>query len=191
MGMNVKEAAMRKVAISSRGWGLWSVSSIAIILLSGGILAGPVFAADRPSQNLFEGYGRLYQQDQQAVHEMMEMMKELMGTMKEMSSDAKVKSMMEKRMERMGAMMKEHAERPSQALFGEGYGQLYQRDREMVHEMMEMMNEMMGMMKGMAPDAGMKGKIGQRMERMDALMKEHSEAPNKALFGTGYPFQSR
>jgi len=24
---------------------------------------------------------------------------------------------------------------------------------------------------------------------MDKLMKEHSEAPLKAIFGTGYPFQ--
>jgi len=47
----------------------------------------------------------------------------------------------------------------------------------------------MGMMKGMAQDTGMKGKVGKRMERMDKLMKEHSEAPLKAIFGTGYPFQ--
>src|SRR2546422_222650 len=87
------------------------------------------------------------------------------------------------------AVAAEERERPAQTLFGEGYAQLYQKDRAMVHEMMEMMQETMGMMKGMAQDTGMKGKVGKRMERMDKLMKEHSEAPLKAIFGTGYPFQ--
>jgi hypothetical protein len=167
-----------------------SVIWIAILLLAGGILTEPGFAADRPSQELFEGYGRLYQQDQQMMHEMMETLQDMMGMMKGMAQGTD-KEKITKRMERMDALMKEHAVRPSQSLFQEGYAQLYQRDRAMVHEMMEMMNEMMGMMKGMAPDTGMKGKIGQRMERMDTLMKEHSEAPLKALFGSGYPFQSR
>src|SRR6266513_45614 len=77
------------------------------------------------------------------------------------------------------------ADRPSQTLFGEGYKLLYQQDQHMMHEMMETIQEMMGMMKGMAQDAGMKGKVVKRMERMDTLMKEHSEAPLKAIFGTG------
>ena len=144
---------------------------------------------ERPSQTLFgEGYGRLYQQDQQMMHEMMETLQDMMGTMKEMAKGAD-KEKITKRMERMDALMKEHAKRASETLFGEGYAQLYQKDRAMVHEMMEMMQETMGMMKGMAQDTGMKGKVGKRMERMDKLMKEHSEAPLKAIFGTGYPFQ--
>src|SRR5205807_2023735 len=80
------------------------------------------------------------------------------------------------------AVAAEERERPSQTLFGEGYKLLYQQDQQMMHEMM-------GMMKGMAQDTGMKGKVSKRMERMDKLMKEHSEAPLKAIFGTGYPFQ--
>jgi len=144
---------------------------------------------ERPSQTLFgEGYGRLYQQDQQMMHEMMETLQDMMGTMKEMAKGVD-KEKITKRMEHMDALMKEHAKRASETLFGEGYAQLYQKDRAMVHEMMEMMQEMMGMMKGMAQDTGMKGKVSKRMERMDKLMKEHSEAPLKALFGTGYPFQ--
>jgi hypothetical protein len=187
MGMNVKEAAMRMFTINSRGWGL---RSIAIILLGGGILTGPVFAADPPSQTLFgEGYGRLYQQDQQMMHEMMESLQDMMGMMKGMAQGAD-KEKITKRMERMDALMKEHAKRPSQALFEEGYARLYQKDREMMHEMMEMQNEMMGMMKGMVQDPGMKGTISKRMERMDTMMKEHTDAPLKALFG-GYPFQQR
>src|SRR2546427_9921444 len=115
---------------------------------------------ERPSQTLFgEGYGRLYQQDQQMMHEMMETLQDMMGTMKEMAKGAD-KEKITKRMERMDALMKEHAKRASETLFGEGYAQLYQKDRAMAHEMMEMMQEMMGMMKGMAQDTGMKGKIG-------------------------------
>jgi len=165
-----------------------------VALLSGTyLLNGVAVAADqpseRPSQTLFgEGYGRLYQQDQQMMHEMMETLQDMMGTMKEMAKGAD-KEKITKRMERMDALMKEHAKRASETLFGEGYAQLYQKDRAMAHEMMEMMQEMMGMMKGMAQDTGMKGKVGKRMERMDKLMKEHSEAPLKAIFGTGYPFQ--
>ena len=144
---------------------------------------------ERPSQTLFgEGYKLLYQQDQQMMHEMMETLQDMMGTMKEMAKGPD-KEKITKRMERMDALMKEHAKRASETLFGEGYAQLYQKDRAMVHEMMEMMQEMMGMMKGMAQDTGMKGKVSKRMERMDKLMKEHSEAPLKAIFGTGYPFQ--
>jgi len=181
---------MRKLTISSGTWGLRSVGSIAIILLSGGILTGPMFGADPPSQTLFgEGYGRLYQQDQQMMHEMMETFQDMMGMMKGMAQGAD-KDKITKRMERMDALMKEHATRPSQALFEEGYARLYQKDREMMHEMMEMQNEMMGIMKGMAQDPGMKGALGKRMERMDTMMKEHAEAPLKALFG-GYPFQPR
>jgi hypothetical protein len=148
-------------------------------------------AADPPpSQTLFgEGYGRLYQQDQQMMHEMMESFQDMMGMMKGMAQGAD-KEKITKRMERMDALMKEHAKRPSQALFEEGYARLYQKDREMMHEMMEMQNEMMGIMKGMVQDPGMKGSISKRMERMDTMMKEHTEAPLKALFG-GYPFQQR
>ena len=80
------------------------------------------------------------------------------------------------------------SERPSQTLFGEGYGRLYQQDQQMMHEMMETLQDMMGTMKEMAKGVD-KEKITKRMERMDKLMKEHSEAPLKALFGTGYPFQ--
>ena len=153
------------------------------------VSAALAVAAGAPSKSLFgEGYGRLYQQDQQMMHEMMETLQDMMGMMKGMAQGAD-KEKITKRMERMDALMKEHAKRASETLFGEGYAQLYQRDRAMVHETMEMMQEMMGMMKGMAQDAGMKGKVGKRMERMDTLMKEHSEAPLKAIFGTGYPFQ--
>ena len=155
------------------------------------VTAGVSLAADPPpSQTLFgEGYGRLYQQDQQMMHEMMETLQDMMGMMKGMAQGAN-KEKITKRMERMDALMQEHAKRPSQALFEEGYARLYQRDREMMHEMMEMQNEMMGMMKGMVQDPGMKGTISKRMERMDTMMKEHTEAPLKALFG-GYPFQQR
>jgi len=162
------------------------LSVVMLVALSSGtyLLNGVAVAAEgeRPSQTLFgEGYKLLYQQDQQMMHEMME-------TMKEMAKGAD-KEKIKKRMEQMDALMKEHAKRASEALFGEGYAQLYQKDRAMVHEMMEMMQEMMGMMKGMAQDTGMKGKVSKRMDRMDKLMKEHSEAPLKAIFGTGYPFQ--
>jgi DNA repair ATPase RecN len=154
------------------------------------VSAATVVAAEKPSQSLFgEGYNRLYQQDQQMMHEMMETMQDMMGMMKGMAQGAD-KDKITKRMERMDAMMKEHATRPSQALFEEGYARLYQRDREMVHEMMEMGQEMMGMMKGMVQDPGMKSTISKRMERMDTMMKEHTEAPLKALFG-GYPVPPR
>jgi DNA repair ATPase RecN len=155
------------------------------------VTAGVSLAADPPpSQSLFgEGYGRLYQQDQKIMHEMMENLQDMMGMMKGMAQGAD-KDKITKKMERMDALMKEHAQRPSQALFEEGYARLYQKDREMVHEMMEMQNEMMGMMKGMVQDPAMKGSISKRMERMDTMMKEHADAPLKALFG-GYPFQQR
>jgi hypothetical protein len=154
------------------------------------VSAALAVAADPPSQTLFgEGYGRLYQKDQQMMHEMMETLQDMMGMMKGMAQGAD-KEKITKRMERMDAIMKEHAQRPSQALFEEGYARLYQRDREMMHEMMEMQNELMGMMKGMVQDPGMKGAIGKRMERMDTMMKEHAEAPLKSLFG-GYPFQPK
>jgi hypothetical protein len=171
------------------------LSALMLVALLPGtyLLNGVVFAAeaDRPSQTLFgEGYKLLYQQDQKMMHEMMETLQDMMGTMKGMAKSAD-KEKITKRMEQMDVLMKEHAKRASETLFGEGYAQLYQKDRAMVHEMMEMMQEMMGMMKGMAQDAGMKGKVVNRMERMDKLMKEHSEAPLKAIFGTGYPFQSR
>ena len=167
------------------------VGLVLVVVSSGlAVSAATVVAADRPSQSLFgEGYGRLYQQDQQMMHEMMETMQDMMGMMKGMEGADKDK--ITKRMERMDAMMKEHATRPSQALFEEGYARLYQRDREMMHEMMEMQNEMMGIMKGMAQDPGMKGTISKRMERMDTMMKEHAEAPLKALFGGGYPVPPR
>jgi DNA repair ATPase RecN len=154
------------------------------------VSAALALAADAPSKSLFgEGYGRLYQQDQQMMHEMMETLQDMMGMMKGMAQGAD-KEKVTKRMERMDALMKEHAKRPSQTLFEEGYARLYQRDREMMHEMMEMQNELMGMMKGMVQDPGMKGSISKRMERMDTMMKEHADAPLKALFG-GYPFQPR
>src|SRR6059036_4369781 len=146
-----------------------------VALLSGTyLLDGVAFAAEgeRPSQTLFgEGYKLLYQQDQQMMHEMMETLQDMMGMMKGMAQGAD-KEKITKRMESMDALMKEHAKRPSQALFEEGYARLYQKDREMMHEMMEMQNEMMGIMKGMAQDPGMKGAIGKRMERMDTMMKE-------------------
>jgi hypothetical protein len=167
-------------------------AGLVLVVVSSGLAvsAATVVAAERPSQSLFgEGYGRLYQQDQQMMHEMMETMQDMMGMVKGMAQGAD-KDKITKRMERMDAMMKEHATRPSQALFEEGYARLYQRDREMMHEMMEMQNEMMGMMKGMVQDPGMKGTIGKRMERMDTMMKEHTEAPLKALFG-GYPVPPR
>src|SRR3989441_7671244 len=86
---------------------------------------------ERPSQTLFgEGYGRLYQQDQQMMHEMMETLQDMMGTMKEMAKGAD-KEKITKRMEHMDALMKEHAKRASETLFGEGYAQLYQKDRAM------------------------------------------------------------
>jgi DNA repair ATPase RecN len=162
-----------------------------LALFSGlAVSAALVVAAEGPAQTLFgEGYNRLYQQDQQMMHEMMETMQDMMGMMKGMAQGAD-KEKITKQMERMDALMKEHAKRPSQALFEEGYARLYQKDREMMHEMMEMQNEMMGIMKGMAQDPGMKGALGKRMERMDTMMKEHAEAPLKALFG-GYPFQPR
>src|SRR5256886_12618895 len=138
---------------------------------------------ERPSQPLFgEGYGRLYQQDQQMMHEMMETLQDMMGTMKEMAKGAD-KEKITKRMERMDALMKEHAKRASETLFGEGYAQLYQKDRAMVHEMMARMTGQMGMMKGMAQDTGMKGEVSKRMERMGKLMTEPSEAPLRARFG--------
>jgi hypothetical protein len=167
-------------------------SGLVLVIVSLGLTvsAAAVVAAEKPSQSLFgEGYNRLYQQDQQMMHEMMETMQDMMGMMKGMAQGAD-KDKITKRMERMDAMMKEHATRPSQALFEEGYARLYQRDREMVHEMMEMGQEMMGMMKGMVQDPGMKSTISKRMERMDTMMKEHSEAPLKALFG-GYPVPPR
>src|SRR5437879_12754214 len=109
--------------------------------------------SERPSQTLFgEGYKLLYQQDQQMMHEMMETLQDMMGTMKEMAKGAD-KEKITKRMERMDALMKEHAKRASETLFGEGYAQLYQKDRAMVHEMMEMMQETMEMMKGMAQES--------------------------------------
>src|SRR2546427_5042135 len=44
---------------------------------------------ERPSQTLFgEGYKLLYQQDQQMMHEMMETLQDMMGTMKEMAKGA-------------------------------------------------------------------------------------------------------
>src|SRR2546427_12176023 len=99
---------------------------------------------ERPSQTLFgEGYKLLFQQDQQMMHEMMETLQDMMGTMKEMAKGAD-KEKITKRMERMDALMKEHAKRASETLFGEGYAQLYQKDRAMVHEMIELMQEMMG-----------------------------------------------
>ncbi len=155
------------------------------------VTADVAVAADPPpSQTLFgEGYGRLYQQDQQMMHEMMETLQDMMAMMKGMAQGAD-KEKVTQRMERLDALMKEHAKRPSQALFQEGYARLYQRDREMMHEMMEMQNEMMGMMKGMVQDPGMKGSISKRMDRMDTMMKEHADAPLKALFG-GYPYQQR
>src|SRR2546427_11023210 len=77
-------------------------------------------------------------------------------------------------------------ERPSQTLFGEGYKFLYQQDQQMMHEMMETLQEMMGTMKEMAKGAD-KEKITKRMERMDAMMKEHGKRAPEALFGEGYP----
>jgi argininosuccinate lyase len=154
------------------------------------VVAVSIAADAPPSQTLFgEGYARLYQQDQKMMHEMMESLQDMMGMMKGMVQGADKEKVI-KRMERMDALMQEHATRPSQALFEEGYARLYQKDREMMHEMMEMQNEMMGMMKGMVQDPGMKGSISKRMERMDTMMKEHDDAPLKALFG-GYPFQQR
>lgn len=54
----------------------------------------------------------------------------------------------------MDVLMKELAKRPSEALFGEGYSRLYQKDREIMHETMEMMKAMMGMDEGDGPGAG-------------------------------------
>src|SRR5436309_13152627 len=86
---------------------------------------------ERPSQTLFgEGYGRLYQQDQQMMHEMMETLQDMMGTMKEMAKGPD-KEQITKRMERMDALMKEDAKRASQTLSGEGYAHVYHNDREM------------------------------------------------------------
>src|SRR5438093_11043880 len=111
---------------------------------------------ERPCQTLFgEGYKLLYQQDQHMMHEMMETLQDMMGTMKEMAKGAD-KEKITKRMERMDALMKEHAKRASETLFGEGYAQLYQKDRAMVHEMMEMMKETMVMMKGRDQERGIK-----------------------------------
>ena len=80
-----------------------------VALLSGTyLLNGVAFAAEgeRPSQTLFgEGYKLLYQQDQQMVHEMMETLQDMMGTMKEMAKGAD-KEKITKRMERMDALMK-------------------------------------------------------------------------------------
>src|SRR3989475_12420801 len=65
-----------------------------VALLSGTyLLNGVAVAADqpseRPSQTLFgEGYKLLYQQDQQMMHEMMETLQDMMGTMKEMAKGA-------------------------------------------------------------------------------------------------------
>src|SRR5437870_13383030 len=115
------------------------------------------------------------------MHKMMETLQDMMGTMKEMAKGVDEEKIT-KRMEHMDARMKEHAKRASETLFGEGYAQLYQKDRAMVQEMMEMMQEMMGMMKGMAEDAGRKGKVSKRVGRMDARMKEHSEARLNAVF---------
>src|SRR5205807_6802500 len=115
-----------------------------VVILSGTyILTGVAYAAEgeRPYQTLFgEGYKLLYQQDQKMMHEMMETLQDMMGTMKEMAKGAD-KEKITKRMEQMDALMKEHAKRASETLFGEGYAQLYQKDRAMVHEMMEMMQE--------------------------------------------------
>src|SRR3989442_10891535 len=155
-----------------------------VALLSGTYLLNGVAVAaesERPSQTLFgEGYKLLYQQDQQMMHEMMETLQDMMGTMKEMAKGAD-KEKITKRMERMDALMKEHAKRASETLFGEAYAQLYQKDRAMVHEMIELMQQPMGMMKGMAQHTAMKGHVGKRMERIDRLMQEHSEAPPKAI----------
>src|SRR5437660_12537717 len=107
------------------------------------------------------------------MHEMMETLQDMMGTMKEMAKGAD-KEKITKRMEQMDALMKEHAKRASETLFGEGYAQLYQKDRAMVHEMMAMMQEMMERMKGMATDAGKKGRVSKRRRRMDTLMREPS-----------------
>src|SRR3989442_12891844 len=108
------------------------------------------------------------------MHEMMETLQDMMGTMKEMAKGAD-KEKITKRMERMDALMKEHANRASETLVGEGYAQLYQKDRAMVHETMEMMQETMGMMKAIAQDTGWKGKVTNRMQRMDELMNDHRQ----------------
>src|SRR6266511_2444487 len=95
-----------------------------VALLSGTyLLNGVAFApeSERPSQTLFgQGYKLLYQQDQQRMHGMMETLQDMMGTMKEMAKGAD-KEKITKRMERMDALMKEHAKRASETLFGEGY----------------------------------------------------------------------
>src|SRR5437773_2222361 len=161
------EVTMRRVILSAL---------LLVALLSGTYLLNGVAVAaesERPSQTLFgEGYKLLYQQDQQMMHEMMEALQDMMGTMKEMAKGAD-KEKITKRMERMDALMKEHAKRASETLFGEGYAQLYQKDRAMVHEMMEMMQETMGMMKGMAQDTGMKGKVGRSEEHTSELQSHH------------------
>ena len=171
------------------------LSALMLVALLPGtyLLNGVAFAAERerPSQTLFgEGYKLLYEQDKKMLQGMMEAVHEMMGMMKEMTKgDDKAK--VTKMMERMDALMKEHAKRPSVALFGEGYSRLYQKDREMMSEMMEMMNTMMGMMKGMVHEPAMQEKIDKRMQRVETMMKEHAEAPLKALFGEGYPFKAR
>src|SRR2546422_10700106 len=84
-----------------------------VALLSGTyLLNGAAVAAEseRPSQTLFgEGYKLLYQQDQQMMHEMMETLQDMMGTMKEMAKGAD-KEKIAKRMERMDDLMQEPAE---------------------------------------------------------------------------------
>src|SRR2546422_6998920 len=80
-----------------------------VALLSGTYLLNGVAVAaeerERPSQTLFgEGYKLLYQQDQQMMHEMMETLQDMMGTMKEMAKGAD-KEKITKRMDRMDALI--------------------------------------------------------------------------------------
>src|SRR5438094_9477348 len=118
-----------------------------LALFSGlAVSAALVVAAEGPAQTLFgEGYNRLYQQDQQMMHEMMETLQVMMGMMKGMAQGAD-KEKITKRMERMDALLQEHAKRPSQALFAEGYARLYQKDRDMMNELMQMQTDRMGLM---------------------------------------------
>src|SRR5207247_8940319 len=105
-----------------------------VALLTGTYLLNGVAVAaegERPAQTLFgEGYNRLYQQDQQMMHEMMETLQDMMGMMKGMAQGAD-KEKITKRMEHMDALMKQHATTPSQAHFEEGYRRLNQKDTDM------------------------------------------------------------
>src|SRR6266498_1490310 len=182
------EVPMKQLSIATAGR-LQMAGAVIRSIVLGAFMAGLVltsgwtFAAERerPSQTLFgEGYKLLYEQDKKMLYGMMESVHEMMGMMKEMTKGDD-KARITKMMERMDALMKEHAKRPSVALFGEGYSRLYQKDREMMSEMMEMMNTMMGMMKGMVHEPAMQEKIDKRMQRVETMMKEHAEAPLKAL----------